>query len=176
MINLLPQETQTGAKKIYHIRRRIACLLALSLLLIIALVLLVPAFILVSIRSTDAEKLIAIAEAQPITAVSNKAREEIRRVNALSTRLISIVDPNPMVSKVIDVVISLKGDGVSLTRMQYGGSGDMTLRGTAKSREDLLEFLSVLEKRGEFAKVHSPVSNLIDDADVDYVIQLKIAQ
>ena len=176
MINLLPLLTQKGVRKIYLIRRRIAYLLAVCALLLTTLVLLVPAFLLISVRAGDAKELIGLAETQPVAVISNKDKEETKRINTLSSQLVDAGDFNPKVSRILKRIIELKGEGISIIRIKYGGSGDMTIRGMARSRNDLLQLVAILENQGEFTNVDSPVSNLINNVDIDFIVQLKLAK
>lgn len=63
--------------------------------------------------------------------------------------------------------------GLSLSRFSLN-SGSLSVEGRADSREVLLLFKDNLEKSAYFEKIENPVSNLLKQNDIDFIIKLQI--
>ena len=148
---------------------------ALLAAFVITLTLLVPSYLLAVAIKDDVlvgkgivEQSISSNENSDLKAELAKAAEEIRALSA-----------NPaykQVSWMIRAVLDAKIPGVSLARLDYTVLADsgrqLALSGTASDRQTLLSFKAALVKTRIFSSVELPVSDFVDERDINFTMTL----
>lgn len=173
-LNLLPPEQKKNLN--YEIQSRMVQFLGFwfSAIMIIFGVLLLPAFFFISYEQSGVLHIQKIeAETFRATHVS-ELEEKIRGVDALLdiilTREAQRKDVVPFLSK----ILSQAPVGVSVTLITYDPSkNSTTIAGLADTREALLKFIDLLKKSPEIKNVSSPVSNLIQQVNVNFSLGLE---
>lgn len=104
--------------------------------------------------------------------VSQKAEElteEISRINSVSSKVDKIVSSSSSPTKIIDTVNNLKPSGVRISEYSLEiDAGKISLKGSAASRQDLVNFRKSLEDHPNFSKVQVPVSSLEKEIDLEF--------
>lgn len=95
--------------------------------------------------------------------VSEYGNNEARR-HSLSDLLISIFRAAPQGVSVESIVLLKNKDGVFI----------LGLGGNASTREEFISYYSVLQKVPAFSEVLSPVSNLLEESNTEFKLDLKI--
>lgn len=176
MINLLPIEDQLDIKKKHEQRLSFVIAFFILVLMVTASILLSPIFFLLftqeklatSQLETVNERL-AIQEAGDIYAELEKLNFEI---SLFEENQIKIVAP----SLFFKLILENKPIGVKLQSLKYENNGQKTvvLRGISDTRANFLIFKNNLEQQRQAKKVISPVSNLLKNNDVNFVINIEL--
>lgn len=174
MINLLPEEYKKNIERKYEMRVFKVILLFILATLITATALLVPSYIISASKHDLAEER-SLRVLSFNNEESSKIEAKIREVNVK----LSIIKPvlEVPLHELIKLVVENKGNSVVIRSFNYesrGVTAKLDLLGVAKTREALLGFVDRLEKEKIFAEVYSPVSNLVKEKDIEFVIQIGI--
>jgi hypothetical protein len=82
-------------------------------------------------------------------------------------------------SDVIFKIANATPASVSLTNISMDQLSNNTfvvsVRGDAALRDDFIDYLQELRKITEFATVHSPISNLLSEQDVDFTVDIDLS-
>jgi cell division protein FtsL len=152
----------------------------LFFLALIANALLFSAYIFLAMQSKDMSYQLEVAKnsgelkrAQSLDQAINDLNKQSRVVQE-NNKIIR--DPTPELSRIID----MKPRGIAINTMTYARPIDekkavsLLLGGHANTRDNLLSFVSSLEKSDVFAKVYSPVSNLLSRQELEFSLVLDL--
>lgn len=175
MINLLPPETRDSLKRLYLKRLIIFMLLILFLLIAVSAVLLLPSYFIFSVRNKEAKLALESAESASALEGLEEALATVKEVN----KKIALLDaepagPAPSVTKVLSRLVADASGLVKLDNFSQSADGKITLRGTAPTRNSLLAFIRRLEQDEIFSRVDSPISNLVAERNIRFLINLEL--
>lgn len=174
MINLLPPHEKKILFQEYKHRRLIVGLVfGLSAIIIMA-ILLIPSLIVVMYREGIAKR--AVAEIAVDTAKHNSLLADLRTSKVLITALTPQKgDIAP--SLVITPILNAADTGVSVSDVLYSVTGvgefKVDVRGSARTRQSLVNFTTNLKKQSMVTKLDLPVSNLAKDTDIQFAFTLE---
>lgn len=158
----------------YRTRRTIVMLLALILVLIVAIIGLLPSYILSSIREKEAFERVRILsssnfEDEDGAELQTWLIETNRRLKAFSP-LFDTDRP----SNFVDKVLEQKSTGISLTGLSWVKVKDkvtLSVNGVARDRQTLVKFQNSIDSSGHFSGVILPISDLAKDKDITFQIK-----
>ena len=113
----------------------------------------------------------------PLPASSQDVLDVARSLN---TKFKIIDDANKnkfdVSERVIKKIVAKKTPGIKITQISYKtdnfGEKSISIRGSATSRDTLLNFSQSLDKDPDFKKVDLPISNFIKGSDIQFFINL----
>ena len=180
-MNLLPQDKKRKIEQERIYRFLIVDGLGIMSILIIALILLLPTYLLLVMQSMELERQLDL----------EKQSSELYRAENIETSMkdinvkIKLFNDNEKIltnpSNAIKSIIDYKLPGISINSFTYRGAAksknlsSLSIAGEAETRDELLDFVKLLERDDNFDSVESPVSNLLTKTRVEYslIINLK---
>lgn len=176
MHNLLPQDYKKEIRREYRLRWIIVLLMFSALTGIVAIVALVPSFIL---SQTKYSSINGQREAVTSTLQVQNEKETIALLESAKRKadLISESSKNTSLIKALELLVAHKRSDVRIIEIRFGvlaGDGrPVTLIGTADSREALVAFSRSLQNDDALSSVALPVSNLAERTDIDFSLNVK---
>lgn len=178
MINLLPI---SGIKRIiseYRVRLITTALIMLATTMIIALVLLFPAYLLASHkRDLISENLSKMGD-QATSTQEVKNLEKI--IKETDVTIDTLGGKGQKFSVSSDILLKTSGyrtENIKIIGIFYDKkdtNGALSFKGSAGSRQNLTEFVDLLKKDPAFTDVSLPISDLVKDKNIDFTIILKL--
>lgn len=176
MFNLLPQSQKKEAKREYHLRVLTVAFYLSGTALVAGGLLLAPSYVMVSLRidaAEGAQQLLAGAKDDGDTpaAILAAVERDVRILNSLATPL--------TVEDTVSKALGIRPLGLTTTTIIYeeqGARGTLSVKGVAKSRNDLVAFVRALEAIPEFSNVELPISNLARNENIPFTLSLSVAR
>lgn len=173
MYKLLPEMAREKVGREYLLRRTVVMLAALVLVLVVAVVGLLPSYVLSKARQKEIASLSAGGESP------DKSLETW--VSGLNLRLKTLAPKldRDRPAEIFADIIKERGSGVKLTDFSWIKSEkgtELSVSGVARDRQALLSFESRLQALGQFTGVSLPVSNLAKDRDIGFEVKLSLKQ
>ena len=182
-MNLLLPEDQKNIRNERLVRLAETSGVGIFFLVLIANALLFSAYIFLALQSKDLSYQLEVAKNSSELQRAQSLDKAINDLNGQSrvVRGNHKITHDPTVE--IGKIIEMKPRGIAINTMTYNRPMDearatsLSLGGHANTRDNLLGFVRSLEKSGVFAKVYSPVSNLLSRQELEFslVLDLKIA-
>lgn len=176
MINLLPEERREAFKRTYFMRLLTVFLIAVTVVMVIHSVLLIPSYVFLEARildqTTEKEFLGKNLEASGSSEVENRIKELSQSINLLET-----LKDAPSFVATTNSILAVSRTGIVLTQISYDPTkkeGQVELRGTAADREALRGFVARLEAREGTGSVTFPIGNLSRDKDLPFTISITL--
>lgn len=161
-------------RKVYHERLAQFVLELILVLVILSLVMLMPTVLTLKSRQETVAHSVGVAEARPVSKEAIDIGKQITSTNSL-LKLINVTSTTTPYSKIVDAVLADKTAAITLTHFDWKSSGaSVNLAGIAPSRSALLEFVRSLESDPLFPKVDSPISNLIENSNINFTLNLTV--
>lgn len=179
MINLLPDFEILKNLAEYRRRRLVAAGL-FSLMIILAAVLLTGSLLLVvALKQSTVEQTRALMRSrlpgddwQHLSSVSEMVTQQLRRLEGN-------LAGEPRLTSALRAVVGRKIAGIRLETIGYerpaAKPAVLKIIGIAPSRRALLDFIDSLRADPSFVAVESPVTNLIQEQNVDFSLTLTLA-
>ena len=180
-INLLPREYQDELKYERFSRFLTAFGSSVFLIILINMALLSPLWIFFALEKTELMRQLESTKNSPTFLRVEDVELEIENLNA------NIVSFNNQKNKLraaapaISSILSRRPSGVVIAGINFlsadknKGQASISISGTAKNRDLLLSFAGSNESNAFFKKVHSPITNLLKESDLDYSLVLDLA-
>lgn len=177
MINLMPIEKRKIARRVFYARFAATLLAALGFAFLAAATALLPAYFAANVGLRVIQDSL---DRETRSELSNEERAVSRVVEDLERRLdllAALYESKYSVSeRVIDGVILRKTDDIKIREITYGASPSgerlVGIRGSANTRDALLQFRVALERDPNWDRVDLPVSNFVRDRDIDFALTL----
>lgn len=104
-----------------------------------------------------------------------KAEKKINDFNSYLTRLDSIQKNHINWTRVVYLVTKHQTPEITINSLSMeNGSQKVSVKGTAQTRESFLDFKEKLEKSGNFKDFNSPLSNIINPANISFSLEFKV--
>lgn len=178
MINLLPPDILKQALSDYRRRRLIVVLYFLLSLEIISIVIGASAYWLRYHNYQELKKNLSGTE-DGVEAKEYKVLVEALEHSRQQLTILK-VPPESSISLValINLLAKHHGTGIAVEAMTYQVDEDQSvaseIRGLAATRANLLDFTEALKTDTNISAVESPITNLIKDREISFVIKLKV--
>lgn len=177
--NLLPLERQHVISRDYFLRLGVTIVIFVTLLILAAVVLLVPTYVLLSesVRAKEAH-LGSIESAL----FSTDEAGLVARLAALSENAatLSALASAPSTSATIRVALAVSRPGISLSGLVYAPAtemrpGTLSISGTAATRDALRSYQLVLSGSSFVTAADLPVSAYAKDSNISFTITVTLA-
>jgi hypothetical protein len=177
MINLIPKEEKKRMTVNFYYRLAILFLMLGSFCVLVALVAILPAYLLSSVRNTAAEKKLEIQKNETLPSTGEQSLAAIKSING-ELNLVENAEKNKfsISEKVISDILFKKMPNIKITQILYAKDPvqgkKINVLGTAPSREVLLLFRQALENDPTFQKVDLPISDFAKGSDIQFNLSL----
>ncbi|MDR3519723.1 MAG: hypothetical protein P4L63_02455 [Candidatus Pacebacteria bacterium] len=177
MINLIPKEDKKKMAMAFYYRLLVLFLVMFSFAMFIASVALLPAYFASTTKDSIAELKL---ETQKNTTVPLLGQESLTAIQDMNNKL-SLVEKAeenkfPISKNIISDIISSKTSDIKITQILYTDDPtvgkQITILGTAPSRESLLSFEQSLENNPAFKNINLPISSFIKDSNLQFNLTL----
>lgn len=172
--NLLPPSQQLNIARERWVRAVLFVTGSIGSVLIIGSVLLSPSYLPLLLEKQELERAHA--------AVQDKAQElhvqeTLASINAVHSFLRTIHEiGNSNTSAAFLHLLPDAQSSVTLSQLIIRNHGSVTMNGHAPTRNDLLRFEEQLRESGYVQDIVSPLSNIVQETDINFVLQAKIKQ
>ena len=172
--NLLPAK-QKNIIWCEEIRRSVRFFtIAVISVFVVASALLSPSYLPIVMTTRDFERRLSMEEETAHTLRSLETIDETkqlkRRIRSLKERFSSPPKALPLLSQFLNEL----PPGIAVSSFTLNKNGEVSMRGEAETRKDLLQFEQVLRESGKFEGISSPLSNIIRETDINFFIQSKL--
>lgn len=177
MINLIPNQEKKKKVKDFYFRLSVITFFAFSFATLIALVALLPAYFLSSVKKNLAEAKLQAQKAEPVPLLDQKTQAIIDDLNS-RLNLVENAEKNKyLISlKIVNEIIQKKLPTIKITQILYETDTvqgkKVSVRGVARSREELLLFRRALEDDIAFKNVDLPISNFVKGSNIQFYLTL----
>ena len=178
MVNILPKDDQKKLHLLYYLRLATAFLFLVAFMFLIGAALLAPSYLLARDEAnvakeytTALQQTLELKESVGAGAALTSLAEEIA--------LMKTYQSQPAIGDALAAITTKLPKGVSVSKIlitpPVTAEGKIGLVGTAKTRAELLAFVSVLQENPLFTKVTVPVSDLAGDTNLPFSLTFFIA-
>ncbi len=179
MINLLPYIEKKRIRGLYRLRLAVAALTFLSISGAVLVILFAPSYILSNTKETFAQKQFDAHQGNETAAIDADMSQSIDDINKKLQIFTGLGKPFLVSDSVIAPILRQKSQAIRIRQVAYTKSSDgktpeVTLSGTADSREALLSFVDRLKTEQAFSKINLPVSNFVKGSDIDFSLQITL--
>lgn len=178
MINLLPI---SGIKRIiseYRVRLVATALVMLAVTMLIAIVLLFPAYLLASHKRTVVlEDLSKIGDRDASSQELKDLEKIIKETDATLDLLGGKGQKFSISGDILTKTSGYKTENIKITGIFYDKKdpeSSLSLKGTAANRQSLTNFIEMLKKNTAYKDVILPISDLVKDRNIDFTIMIKL--
>ncbi len=174
MFKLLNEIARENIEKEYSQRRAVVALVGLSIILIVGIVSLFPAYLISSTRLSEANLRTASVKRLPTSQDGFTLERWLADVNQkvlLFSRGADQTKPFEFFSQ----IISIKPKGISLSRFAWkveDNNISLTIAGVASDRQALLDFEDSINNTKDFTKAAVPVSNFARYKDINFELTI----
>ena len=106
------------------------------------------------------------------TAVLTNGKQEIIFFNRVFTDIHSFNQEKFLVSDILAELSKAISTGISLTNLSFQKQGkEISLSGTAMTREDLLALKQNLEENESFQEIYFPASNWVNPININFLVK-----
>ncbi|GMQ95169.1 MAG: hypothetical protein BMS9Abin13_281 [Patescibacteria group bacterium] len=180
MSNLLPQYKKGKVRKEYYIRLGIVFSLLLSASILISMVLLVPSYILSSVKYNITYGQLEDEKARMAATPAGENPEEI--IANVNSKLAGLKGEklSPVVSyDLFGVIIGHKPPNLKINAFFYSDDRSRTtisISGVSENRESLLLFMQALEREPLFFSVDLPISYFVKGKDIGFSVKIIVSE
>jgi len=151
------------------------CLFMSSWLIVFSLILLVPSFLVASVKEESSAERVEVVKKSNKMAAEEGIQEEAQMI---SDEVNILLDQNVFVlaeGGLIERMLGSKPVGIHIDSIFYKkDDGSSVLRGLSDDRDTLLEFIKILEGKKDFYNIDLPISNLVKDKDIEFTIKIDL--
>lgn len=179
LTNLLPAAARHAARREYLLRLGVVAALLATALVIVAALLLLPAYVFLGASFQTKKAHLASIEST-LSSVSEKTLSD--RLAALSTdaATLTAIANAPSISAIIRAVLATARPGVSLSSFVYtpaapGSHGTLLISGMAMTRDALRNYQLTLQSAPFALAADLPVSAYAQDTNIPFTITVTLA-
>jgi hypothetical protein len=177
MINLTPKEEKKKIIKAFYYKLVVLFLWVLGSAVFIAFIGVLPSYILSSVRNNIINAKLETQKNEVVPLPDQTTVQTIKDVNNKLGIIEHAENKNSSFSgRVINSIITNKLSNIQITSISYLNdptTGEkITIQGTAPSREVLLSFRLALEQDKSFKQVDLPISNFVQDSNIQFYLNL----
>lgn len=164
-------------KRDFYFRLAAASLAMTGMAVFIAAAAILPAYFQSAVKKSSAEDRLAAIEGQNVPTEDQQALAVINDLDA-KLSIVENAEKNTfdMPQAVVRELVVIKPSDIKITQLSYAldpqKGKTVSIRGTAPSRERLLAFQKILQSDAKFKSVDVPISNFIQDSNLQFFITL----
>lgn len=179
LTNLLPFERQRALMRDYFLRTGVVGALLLSALVLVAAVLLLPTYQLLSQSMSAKQARLSTMESRFSSSSESTLSARLTALTEDTAILAKLADV-PSVSTIIRDLLATPRPGIALSGLVYAAadqasSGTLAVSGTAKTRESLRNYQLALQGASFARAAALPVSAYAKDSDISFTISITLA-
>ncbi|MCG2695164.1 hypothetical protein L6261_03745 [Candidatus Parcubacteria bacterium] len=182
MSNLLPEEKKKAIKKELILRLFIVFFVFLFATISIAIILLTPARVVSVAGSNQVSNELEIYK-KSILFKNNNLLSKSLDVELLKSDALQEEYNNVDINQLIDDIVKNKSTDIKIKGIFYEKISEikkgeqeydisLTVKGVAKKRSSLIDFINQLKNNKKFIEVDFPVSGLVKDENIDFSIKI----
>lgn len=179
MINLLPASEIKKTRVEYRMRLAVTALSLLVLVMLIAIVSLLPAYVLMSHKRAALSGDLSNILQGSARSEEQKNLETILKETDAAVEMLGGNTKGLSVSRdIVEKFAGYKTASIKIKGIFYdakGTEGSLAIKGTAANRQSLTDLVDMLKKDKMFKNVTLPISDLVKDKDIDFNITMKVA-
>lgn len=177
MANLLPREELTTVRRERRNRIVVVSLTALLVTIILGGIFLIPSLILSRTKALSAERKIELTQSFITQREESGVLSDVRAIQSKIVRLEGLLSQHT-VSEILAALDESTPPGIVLLSVGYernpDAPDDLTIKGTAATRDTLLTFSRRLEREDLFRDVDLPVSNLAASTNIAFSLTVAV--
>jgi len=168
-INLLPPSWADYYKKQSTGIRAWTLTLAASIIIWATFLSVLIVFMFLSLEVENLENSEASTKSQEL----NEAVAKVNDANSLAGEVLAITENMIYPQEIFNMLARAKNAGITISFQRVNlSTGEVTLSGTALTRAELLAFRDSLGKEEKFTEVSLPISNLIEEVNINFEVRL----
>lgn len=174
-LNLLPPKEKENLA--YAMKRRavIAVGAALAAAALTSIALLLPTFFLLVFQKSEVVRAVDLASQSNARAGVDGVMKEIKEINQLAAKVLGHKSGRIVISDLFESVFKDLPPSVRIRSLRFdAASKDLVIDGFSPTRQAILDFVNNLKANSFAAKVFSPTSNIIREADIDFTVTLSV--
>lgn len=179
MANLLPPEDQ---RRIKHDRiKKLIVVVSFGVALVFAagILLLLPLFFSLRFQKASFVEQLETVKQKPVFAQVENIEKSIDDLNVKLQAFQSNQDKTQNISPVLVELFSLADSSININSLAFTNTNSklppqLSIRGVVDNRDNLLEFIDLLEQSPFFSAVNSPLTNLLKEFDIEFSLTLNI--
>ncbi len=174
MFNLLPEIEKKLIVSEYNVRRTIVALIFLFIIGLIAVISIIPSYILSSSKVSEVSKDISAIRQSSVFEEEKQLNSDLSKTNAKISTLYS-VERGAYIGDLFEKVLSHKTADIRINGIGYHTDSKeswISLGGVAQSREVLSFFIEDMKKNPLFEEVNIPVSDFAKDRNARFTVDI----
>jgi hypothetical protein len=177
MYKLLPEEEKVLIKSEYKNRRLVVIAWFILGMLLVGVVALFPSYVITVYKETDARDRMAQLNKELSANSETDSTNWLANINTKIKLFSPSLDKDKPYEAFVKI-ISLKSSGIILTGISFtkgtAGKDKYTVSGTAGDRRSLIAFQNSLNTSSEFENASVPVSDLAQDKNISFKMDLDV--
>lgn len=175
-LNLLPPEDQQRVGRDRLIRFFTYTNSVIFIILLVGNTLLLPTYFFLFFQERGARELLAAQQQTAHTEQTRETEARITQINAALARFQKSYTPaKDSLAASITSSITNAPAGITLSFFSFEKeTGAIILRGHALTRNDLLQYISLIREHPSFSRVESPVENILRDKNISFTLSFSI--
>jgi hypothetical protein len=177
--NLVPPERRHALRRDHYLRLSVTAGIFITLLVIAAILLLIPTYVLLTESIAAKQEHITIIESSPSSNTEKTLTARLQALNS-SSQTLAALEKIPSASGIIRQVLGVSRPNITLYTFAYTPPGSKTpgtlvLSGKARSREALRNYQLALQSASFVKSADLPVSAYAQDSDISFTITVTLA-
>lgn len=173
--NLLPPKEKTNIRFILWTRVARAIGFGLGSVLLVGLVFLMPTFFFIASQEGDLDRLIQVERQRMQRAGIADRLNQVKAINQLTTRVNAELTPSNSPFELTRDLLKIVPPDIAFTSFRYDPASSLVaINGFSPKRSTFLTFLHAVEAHPRVKAVASPVSNIIEEANVKFTLSVTL--
>lgn len=178
LTNLLSPERQRALRRDYFVRYGVAVVVAITILIVIAGILLFPTYVFLTKALSAKEARLASIESKLSSADEVTLSARLSNL-AHSTTILMRLSKIPSTSVLIRNLLAVSHPGITLSGFSYTPSADknaniLTISGTATTRDALRAYQVALQDTSFIQTADLPISVYAKDTDISFTVTITL--
>lgn len=175
MVNLVSPTLRRRLSLRYYLRLATVLATSIGVALTITAALMLPTYFIIHAEADQAEGYVTTASAIASERAKGAAQETLATFHE-SVTLLTEAHRDPAFARIMSLLTEELPRGVFLSDasvvFQEDGNASVSLKGTARTRAELIAYTNTLKKVPEFTSVNVPVGDLVADVDGAFTVSL----
>lgn len=177
MINLLPPAfREKEVRRIRAVRMDVGARLAAAFAIVSAALLLPFVFLAQGVRSESEAEIIVLRAGEPVRSGGRSAEDIVADTNTLIDISGALSPDIVPLSRTMRHIAEHGAVGIVLRSIIISRSDGVEIRGIARDRSALLALVASYRSNTVFTRVESPISNLVQDEKIPFVLNLTVGE
>jgi len=170
-MNFLPREKKIELKKEYIRRLSVVAGLLIFFVFLSGIVFLSPLYVVFKNEELSLNQQLSFFKKNVTNEDAQNLSSSVNSLNKKISIISSFKEFNP--DEIIEKIIDKKADGIKITNFQITRD-KISLSGVSQTRPLLISFSESLRAEPSFKKVELPISTLIKERDIEFVINIDL--